>query len=101
MLNGHDQRAWEGLERRLRDDGAVSFLPVRIPLANRWTLPRWLPYAMAVIVPLLLPTLSVFEMRPFAACVCGLVAVTLVLPHWAARRARSSSPSGIGPTRGH
>jgi hypothetical protein len=54
-----------------------------------------------VIVPLLLPTLSVVEMRPFAARVGGLVAVTLALPHWAARRALSSSRSGIGPTRGH
>ncbi|MDX6585130.1 MAG: hypothetical protein QOI10_4314 [Solirubrobacterales bacterium] len=101
MLNGRDQRAWEGLERRLRDDGAVSFLPMQIPLADRWASPRWLPYAMAVIVPLLLPTLSVVEMRPFAARVGGLVAVTLALPRWAARRALSNSRSGIGPTRGH
>jgi hypothetical protein len=101
MLNGHDQRAWEDLEGRLRGDGTASFLPVPIPLALRWTSPRWLPCAMAVIVPLLLPTLSVFEMRPFAARTGAVVAVTLALPHWAARRARGSSRSGIGPTRGH
>jgi hypothetical protein len=87
MLNGHDQRAWAGLERRLRDDGAVSFLPVRTPLANRWTSPRWLPCAMAVIVPLLLLTLSVFDMRPSRA----------VSAAWSRSRSRSRTGQPAEP----
>jgi hypothetical protein len=76
MPNERDKWAWADIERRLRHDPA--------PL----------------IVPLLLPLLSVMEMRPAAVCVDALVATTVVLPRWVQRGARSTGRSGTGPAAG-
>jgi hypothetical protein len=100
MLNERDQLAWADIESRLRH-GTTRFLPARLPPRHPRTPPRWLAYVMAVVVPLLLPAVSVLEMRPLVACAGGLVAVTVVLPHRIRRQARSNSHSGTGPTSGH
>jgi hypothetical protein len=77
MLNERDRLAWADLEYRLRDDAAPGFVPIGLPSPHRRTPPRWLAYVMAVVVPLLLPTVSVMEMRP-AASELGILAVALV-----------------------
>ena len=64
MLDERDRRAWADLERRLLDDTAPRFLPAARLSPRRSPPPaRWLPYVMAVVVPLLLPAVSVMEMR--------------------------------------
>jgi hypothetical protein len=65
MLDERDRRAWADLERRLLDDTAPRFLPAaRLSPGRSPTPARWLPYVMAVVVPLPLPAISVMEMRP-------------------------------------
>lgn len=64
MLDERDRRAWADLERRLLDDTAPRLLPAaRLSPGRSPTPARWLPYVMAVVVPLTLPAVSVMEMR--------------------------------------
>ncbi|WP_445183502.1 DUF3040 domain-containing protein [Pseudonocardia sp. Cha107L01] len=101
MLTEQDTRALADIERRLRHETTPRFLCVRLTPRQPRTPPRWLAYVMAVVVPLLLPAVSVLEMRPLVTCVCGLVASTVVLPRWVQREARGNTHSGNGPTSGH
>jgi Protein of unknown function (DUF3040) len=97
MLNEHDQRAWADIERRLGAEADVRFLTIRVgPRRPTARLPRvpWLPYVMAVVVPLLLPAISAAEMHPVGSAAGLLVVVTLC--RWARRGASGTGPPPQG-----
>jgi hypothetical protein len=92
MLDERDRRAWADLERRLLDDTAPRFPPAaRLSPGRSPTPARWLPYVMAVVVPLPLPAISVMEMRPFVAGLGAIVATTVVLARSAQRGSHLAS----------
>jgi hypothetical protein len=94
MLNERDRRAWADIEYRLRNDAAHRFLHVGLLSPSRRTPPRWLPYVMAVLVPLLLPTVSVIEMRPAASELGVLVAGTVALLRFTHRTPAATDRGG-------
>lgn len=96
MLSERDRRAWTDIERRLGRDAASRFVSFRLLPARRAESPPWVPYLMAVVVPLSLPALSAMEMRPLAAGIVALIAAAVVLPHWLGRGAGGSGRRGRG-----
>lgn len=79
MLDEEEWRTWERIRRQLNSETATQFCSVNFVPIERVVRARWFPFAMAVIVPLLLPALSVLEMFPADASVGGsLLAVVAV-----------------------
>jgi hypothetical protein len=94
MLNEHDQRAWADIERRLGTEAGVRFVTFRVGLRRPTARLPWLPYVMAVVVPLLLPAISAAEMHPVGSAAGLLVVVTLC--RWARRGASGTGPPPQG-----
>jgi Protein of unknown function (DUF3040) len=95
MLNERDQRVWADIERRLGAEADARFLTFQVGPRRPATRLPWLPYVMAVVVPLLLPAISAAEMHPVVGSVAGLL-VVVTLCRWAHRGASGTAPPPPG-----
>jgi hypothetical protein len=103
QLNDQERAAWAGIERRLGEapGAGVSWC---VTEAGWAATRRWFPYLTAVVVPLLLPAISVAEIHPLVARGAAVVAVMVVLGRRLQRGPQDghgTCAAGVGSLPGH
>lgn len=82
VLGERDRREWAGIERDLAGEESRRFISFEFSRERFPAPPRWWRYVPAIGVPLLLPAVSVAEMRPVISCLAVLVAAVFLLGGW-------------------
>lgn len=82
MLGERDRREWAGIERDLAAEESRGFISFEFGRRRFPALPRWWRYVPPIGVPLLLPAVSVAEMRPIISCLAALVAAVFLVGGW-------------------
>jgi hypothetical protein len=79
VLGDRDRREWAGIERDLADEESRRFVSFEFGRERFRALPGWWRYVPSVGVPLLLPAMSVVEMRPIVSCLAVLLAALVLV----------------------